>query len=47
MKALQQIHNGKKTLAIEVADSITQESFETDLSVLFDALKRCSDKAFS
>lgn len=46
VKALQEIPNGKKTLAIEVADNITQESFEADLSILFDALKRCSDKAF-
>jgi putative ATP-dependent endonuclease of the OLD family len=47
VETLQAQKNGKKNLAIEVAEAITKESFESDLKVLFDALTKCNEKAFS
>lgn len=47
VEALQTQKNGKKNLAIEVAEAITKESFEQDLTVLFEALSKSYDLAFA
>jgi len=33
-------------MAREVASTITKDSFESELEILFDGLPRCSDAAF-
>jgi putative ATP-dependent endonuclease of OLD family len=46
VKALQAV-GGKKNLATEVAEAITKEDFEAQLAVIFNALTKCKDCAFS
>jgi putative ATP-dependent endonuclease of the OLD family len=47
VEALQATKNGKTDLAKRVADEISKEDFEHSLTILFDALKKCNEKAFS
>ena len=47
IKQLQAENGGKKKLAIEVAENIPQEDFESKMSIIHDALKKCSEKAYS
>lgn len=47
VEALQAEVNGKKNLAIEVANDISQEDFETKMDVIHNALEKCLEKAFS
>lgn len=44
---LQAVAGGKKRLAKEVAEGIGKEDFETQLAVVFDALKKCKEQSFS
>lgn len=47
IKQLQAEVGGKKKLAIEVADSISKEDFESKMTIVHDTLKKCSEKAYS
>lgn len=47
VKELQKIDGGKKKLAIEVADNISKDDFETKMTVIHEALKKCLEKAYS
>ncbi len=47
IKALQAIPERKKTLAVEVADNISQAEFEEQMSVLYSALVKCNEEAFN
>ena len=47
IKQLQAENGGKKKLAIEVAENISQEDFESKMSIIHDALKKCLEKAYS
>ncbi len=47
VKALQEVDGGKKNLAIEVAEGLSKEDFEEKMTIIHDALKKCSEKAYS
>lgn len=47
VEELQSQENGKKKLAQEVAKNISKDDFETGLPIIFGALKKCNEKAFS
>lgn len=47
VKALQEVIGGKKKLAIEVAEGLSKADFETKMTIVHEALKKCSEKAYS
>jgi predicted ATP-dependent endonuclease of OLD family len=47
VEALQKEDGGKRKLAIEVADSVSKDDFETKMTVIHDALKKCLEKSYS